>query len=50
MECGRDSCTCQVLEPGEFCSETCELGTVSGPFCGCDHAVCRASRAGATVM
>lgn len=44
MVCGHEPCTCQVLEPGEYCSETCELGAMSSPFCACDHAVCRADR------
>lgn len=44
MECAHEACTCLVMEEGEFCSESCELGAMSGGFCGCDHAVCRASR------
>lgn len=44
MECAHEPCTCRVMEKGEFCSEPCELGTISGAFCGCDHAVCQSSR------
>jgi hypothetical protein len=44
MECAHESCTCLVMEEGGFCSESCEVGTISGGFCGCDHAVCQASR------
>lgn len=44
MECAHEPCTCQVIENAGFCSESCEMGTISGPFCGCDHAACQASR------
>lgn len=44
MQCAHVPCTCQVLEEGEFCSEPCEVGTISGTFCGCEHAVCLNNR------
>jgi hypothetical protein len=44
MECAHETCTCLVIEEGEFCSESCEVGTISGGFCGCDHAGCQGSR------
>ena len=49
MECAHKPCTCRVLEPGETCSETCEQTTMSGEFCGCEHAVCETSRMRALV-
>ncbi len=50
MQCAHDVCTCVVTETGEFCSEACELGTMTGGFCGCDHAACRASRLNAPAI
>lgn len=44
MECAHQPCTCHVPEPGEYCSEVCELGATSGSFCGCEHAVCETNR------
>lgn len=44
MECAHEPCTCVVIEEGEFCSEACATGSLSGLFCGCDHVACRASR------
>jgi hypothetical protein len=44
MECAHEACTCLVMEKGEFCSESCEIGTMSGVFCGCDHPACQGSR------
>ena len=44
MECAHEACTCLVIEEGEFCSESCEIGAMSGGFCGCDHASCQGSR------
>ena len=49
MECAHKPCTCRVLEPGEACSEACELTTMSGEFCGCEHVVCGTSRMRALV-
>lgn len=50
MECAHEPCTCQVLELGELCSEACELGVMTGPFCGCEHAMCQTSRVRATAF
>ena len=47
MECAHETCTCLVIEEGEFCSESCEIGTMSGGFCGCDHASCQGVGCGA---
>jgi len=49
MECSHEPCTCRVVEPGQFCSESCGLGTHIGPFCGCGHAECEASPVGAVL-
>jgi len=46
MECSHEPCTCRVVEAGQFCSESCGLGTHTGPFCGCGHAECQATRVG----
>jgi hypothetical protein len=46
MECSHEPCTCRVVEAGQFCSESCGLGTQTGPFCGCGHAECQATRVG----
>jgi hypothetical protein len=50
MQCAHDACTCLVAEIGGFCSEACELGTMTAGFCGCDHAVCRSSRLNAPAI
>jgi hypothetical protein len=49
MECAHGPCTCHVPEVGEYCSEVCELGAISGPFCGCEHAICEMNRVPAPV-
>jgi hypothetical protein len=50
MECAHQPCTCHVPEPGEYCSEVCELGAMSGQFCGCEHATCETNRVRAPVF
>jgi hypothetical protein len=50
MECAHQPCTCHVPEPGEYCSEVCELGATSGPLCGCEHAFCETNRVPAPVF
>jgi len=50
MECAHQPCTCHVPEPGEYCSEVCDLGAMSGQFCGCEHATCETNRVRAPVF